>query len=85
MIFGLSLPSSGCRGVMLIWHVGAITVSARLQDAGMPVAAFMARIAEGPVPRVPGTAVFLTRTQRDVPPVLVGFTVGTPHDGGDEL
>ena len=23
------------------------------------------------IPRVPGTAVFLTRTQRDVPPVLV--------------
>jgi KUP system potassium uptake protein len=58
-------------GVMLIWHVGATTVSARLQDAVMPVGAFTARIAEGPVPRVPGTAVFLTRTQRDVPPVMV--------------
>ena len=30
----------------------------------------MARIAEEAVPRVPGTAVFLTRTQRDVPPVM---------------
>ena len=31
----------------------------------------MAKIAEGSIPRVPGTAVFLTRTQRDVPPVMV--------------
>ena len=31
----------------------------------------MAKIAEGHIPRVPGTAVFLTRTQRDAPPVMV--------------
>jgi KUP system potassium uptake protein len=58
-------------GVMLIWHIGATAVSARLQDAVMPVGAFMARLVEQHIPRVPGTAVFLTRTQRDVPPVLV--------------
>ena len=58
-------------GVMLIWHLGATAVVARLQDAVMPVGAFMAKIAEGPIPRVPGTAVFLTRTERDVPPVMV--------------
>jgi KUP system potassium uptake protein len=57
-------------GIMLIWHIGATAVSARLQDAVVPVGAFMARIAEEAVPRVPGTAVFLTRTQRDVPPVM---------------
>ena len=37
----------------------------------MPIATFMARIAEGRIPRVPGTAVFLTRTERDAPPVMV--------------
>src|SRR5260370_27337955 len=57
-------------GVMLIWHLGANAVSARLQDAVVPVNAFMAKIVEGSIPRVPGTAVFLTRTQRDVPPVM---------------
>jgi KUP system potassium uptake protein len=31
----------------------------------------VARIAEARVPRVPGTAVFLTRTLRDAPPVMV--------------
>ena len=58
-------------GVMLIWHLGATAVVARLQGAVMPVGAFMAKIVEGSIPRVPGTAVFLTRTQRDVPPVMV--------------
>ena len=57
--------------VMLIWHLGAAAVVARLQGAVMPVGAFMAKIVEGSIPRVPGTAVFLTRTQRDVPPVMV--------------
>jgi KUP system potassium uptake protein len=58
-------------GVMLIWHLGATAVSTRLQEQVVPVADFMAKIAEGRIPRVPGTAVFLTRTQRDAPPVMV--------------
>ena len=58
-------------GVMLIWHLGAAAVSVRLQEQAVPIAAFMAMIAEGRIPRVPGTAVFLTRTQRDAPPVMV--------------
>jgi KUP system potassium uptake protein len=58
-------------GVMVIWHLGAGAVSVRLQEQVVPVAAFMASIAEGQIPRVPGTAVFLTRTQRDAPPVMV--------------
>ena len=57
-------------GVMLIWHVGATAVSTRLQAKVTPIGAFMSRIAEEGIPRVPGTAVFLTRTQRDVPPVM---------------
>jgi KUP system potassium uptake protein len=55
---------------MLIWHLGATAVVARLQDAVIPVEAFMPKIAEGRIPRVPGTAVFLTRIERDVPPVM---------------
>ena len=58
-------------GIMLIWHLGATAVSARLQEQVVPVGAFMAEIAEGQIPRVPGAAVFLTRTQRDAPPVMV--------------
>ncbi|HZB91706.1 MAG TPA: KUP/HAK/KT family potassium transporter [Stellaceae bacterium] len=57
-------------GVMLIWHKGSAAVSARLQETVVPIKDFMAKLAQG-VPRVPGTAVFLTRTERDAPPVMV--------------
>jgi KUP system potassium uptake protein len=58
-------------GIMLLWHSGAQAVSARLQETVIPVSTLMAQIAEKKIPRVPGTAVFLTRTQRDAPPVMV--------------
>jgi len=56
---------------MLIWHVGATAVTARLQDEVIPVVTFMTNIEQDGIPRVHGTAVFLTRTHRDVPPVMV--------------
>jgi KUP system potassium uptake protein len=58
-------------GVMWIWHRGAAAISLRLQDALIPVDAFMQRIKAANVPRVSGTAVFLTRTERDTPPVMI--------------
>ncbi len=56
--------------IMVIWHVGATTVAERLHDSVMPIGNFIKTIEERQIPRVPGTAVFLTRTQRDVPPLL---------------
>jgi len=58
-------------GVMWIWHRGAAAVSARMHEALIPVPEFMADLAVRKVPRVPGTAVFLTRTECDTPPVMV--------------
>lgn len=58
-------------GVMLVWHAGATAVAARLRDSVVPIGEVMQRITRGGVPRVPGTAVFLTRTERDAPPVLL--------------
>jgi KUP system potassium uptake protein len=58
-------------GVMWIWHRGAAAISVRMHEALIPVPEFMARIAAKNIPRVPGTAVFLTRTERDTPPVMV--------------
>lgn len=58
-------------GIMLIWHRGAEAVSARLQEAVVPIDTFMTNILQGQIPRVPGTGVFLTNTKRDVPPVMV--------------
>jgi KUP system potassium uptake protein len=57
--------------IMVVWHVGAVAVSERLRETMVPIGNFMAKIHEKQIPRVPGTAVFLTRTQRDAPPVLV--------------
>lgn len=37
----------------------------------MPIDALLRQLAEEHIPRVPGTAVFLTRTQKGAPPVLV--------------
>jgi KUP system potassium uptake protein len=42
-----------------------------MHEALIPVPQFMAGIAAKKIPRVPGTAVFLTRTERDTPPVMV--------------
>jgi KUP system potassium uptake protein len=58
-------------GVMWTWHRGATAVAVRLNSALIPVPEFMAGIAARKVPRVPGTAAFLTRTVRDTPPVMV--------------
>ncbi len=58
-------------GAMWIWHRGAMAVSARMREALIPISEFMARIKAANIPRVPGTAVFLTRAERDTPPVMI--------------
>jgi KUP system potassium uptake protein len=58
-------------GVMWIWHRGAAAISMRMHETLIPVPEFLARIAAKNIPRVPGTAVFLTRTEKDTPPVMV--------------
>jgi KUP system potassium uptake protein len=65
------LLASAVYGVMLVWHMGAAAVGSRIRDAVVPIGDFMAQIAERGVARVPGTAVFMTRTKRDAPPVLI--------------
>jgi KUP system potassium uptake protein len=57
--------------IMVVWHVGAAAVSQRLRESVMPIDAFMRTIQDKQVARVPGTAVFLTRTEHDVPPGIV--------------
>jgi KUP system potassium uptake protein len=58
-------------GIMWIWHAGARAVCERLEQTVVPIDVLVAQLAERKIPRVPGTAVFLTRTQREAPPVLV--------------
>jgi KUP system potassium uptake protein len=58
-------------GVMWIWHRGAVATSMRMHEELVPVPEFLAGLVANKVPRVPGTAVFLTRTAQDTPPVMI--------------
>ena len=58
-------------GVMWVWHSGAQSVAARIQERLMPIGELLRQLKERHIPRVPGTAVFLTRAQKGAPPVLV--------------
>jgi KUP system potassium uptake protein len=57
--------------MMFIWHRGADAITERINETLFPLDTFMAKLDQDRVPRVPGTAVFLTRAMRDTPPVLV--------------
>jgi len=57
-------------GIMLIWHRGTVAVAQRLAQKPVSVTDFLADLKVRGVPRVPGTAVFLTRMTSGVPPVL---------------
>jgi KUP system potassium uptake protein len=57
--------------IMLIWHSGSTMVAQRLGEQIIPVDEFMRSIKLQNIPRVPGTGVFLTRTTREAPPVMI--------------
>lgn len=57
-------------GVMLIWHRGVLAASRTLGEKSLPLADFLAQLEERNIPRVPGTAIFLTRTLTGTPPVM---------------
>jgi KUP system potassium uptake protein len=57
--------------LMWVWHRGAAAVMARMHEYLIPIPEFMKDIESKGIPRVPGTAVFMTRTERDTPPVMV--------------
>ncbi|MGA7328291.1 MAG: potassium transporter Kup [Rhodomicrobium sp.] len=57
-------------GLMWIWHTGRQAVMRAITSKQISVEKFTAGLAERGVPRVPGTAVFLTRSTRGVPPVM---------------
>jgi KUP system potassium uptake protein len=46
-------------------------VMERVHESLIPIPDFMTKIRSDNIPRVPGTAVFLTRTTQDTPPVMV--------------
>jgi KUP system potassium uptake protein len=65
------LLAAAIYGLMLIWHRGTAAVAQRLAQAPMSVTDFLSDLKKRGVPRVPGTAVFLTRATSGVPPVMI--------------
>jgi KUP system potassium uptake protein len=59
--------------VMVVWHRGVTAVAANLLANPTPIDSFMTQLAREHVARVPGTAVFLTRSLGDTPPVVAWY------------
>jgi len=57
-------------GLMWIWHTGRDAILQVLKSKYVSTDTFLKEVAEKGVPRVPGTAVFLTRSKEGVPPVM---------------
>ena len=57
--------------LMLVWHRGIDAVGRVAQEKAVAVGPFLADIAARKIPRVPGGAIFLTRTSADVPPIML--------------
>ncbi len=58
-------------GLMRTWHQGIEAILKALGPARQPVDAFFDRLERDGVARVEGTAVFLTRSRTDTPPLMV--------------
>jgi KUP system potassium uptake protein len=58
-------------GVMLVWQKGNAAVQKQVDEMQIPIGDIAARLASGHIPRVTGTAVFVARLTRDVPPIVV--------------
>ena len=57
--------------VMTTWRRGVDAVRRRLAEGEESTDAFLAELETGRIPRVPGTAVFLSRSDTAIPPVMV--------------
>jgi KUP system potassium uptake protein len=66
LLFGALICS-----VMLVWQKGNAAVQKLADEMEIPIGDIVAQIDRGHVPRVLGTAVFVARLSRDVPPIVV--------------
>ncbi|MCL9670542.1 KUP/HAK/KT family potassium transporter [Citrobacter sp. MNAZ 1397] len=56
--------------VMFVWNRGVKATMQAISEKGMSIDDFFIKIREKGIPRVPGSAVFLTRTRNEAPPVM---------------
>jgi KUP system potassium uptake protein len=59
--------------LMTTWHSGVEAIRRRSVEISLQPAEFFARLRSDSVARVPGTAVFLTRLGKAIPPVIVNY------------
>jgi len=59
--------------LMYCWHRGAAAVAAQVLANPIPIGSFIAKLQQDRIARVPGTAVFLTRSVTDTPPVVTWY------------
>jgi len=57
--------------IMLVWHRGMKAVALAAQQKTVAAGPFLAEVAAKKIARVPGGAVFLTRTNAEVPPLML--------------
>ena len=57
--------------LMVIWHRGSIAVAKGMHELTIPVDQFMNTLTASSVARVPGTAVFLSRSVEQTPPIVI--------------
>jgi KUP system potassium uptake protein len=67
--------------IMTTWHFGAAALRRKLAHATEVPEVFFQRLRENKIPRVPGTAIYLTRLNRSVPPLIVQHVtqIGSLH------
>lgn len=65
------LLASLVYGTMWIWHSGSTALMQSLSERVIPAKEFLASVESRKIPRVPGTAVFLTQTLSGTPPIMV--------------
>jgi KUP system potassium uptake protein len=64
------LLAGAVYGLMWVWHRGVVAVHAAVTADQVPTARFLEHLKEEGVARVRGSAVFLTRSKGETPPVL---------------
>jgi KUP system potassium uptake protein len=63
--------------IMITWRSGVRRLWAKTKARGVPVAQFLKQLEDKAIPRTPGVAVFLTREQELIPPLILDFVQTT--------
>jgi KUP system potassium uptake protein len=68
--------------IMTTWHFGIEALRRKLAQATEAPGVFFKRLRDSKIPRVPGTAIFLTRLHRSMPPLIVEHVtqIGAIHE-----